>query len=225
MVLSMSYEKINRPLNAGIILIWFRLSLFLNHYTQIMADYKKLIPFIRQWEGGLSKAKTDFASKYPVPDGSGYHTNKGVTWKTFEGLSEKLEYDDTPELFYEMPDWLWERIWKGGFWDSIGGDQIKSQGIADYLADYSWASGPVRPGESIRLALEDLGHPGTKPYLRPITASLVVSNINVVPATQLLTKLNYHRKYYVKNIPNSAANQVGWMNRIDKLFARCLKCA
>ena len=33
-----------------------------------MANAVAVIPFIKRWEGGLSKAKTDKASLDPVPD-------------------------------------------------------------------------------------------------------------------------------------------------------------
>ena len=189
-----------------------------------MADYKHIIPFVREMEGGLSKALTDNAHKHPVPDGSGYHTNKGITWETFEDLAYRLGYEATPKNFYAMPDDLWVKIWKGGFWDSIYGDLINSQGIADYLADYCWASGPAYPGKSMRLALAELQHPGALPNLRPITKSLV-TNINMVSAVPLLTALNKYRKEFVKDIPDSAANQAGWNRRIDLLFTNSLKCA
>jgi hypothetical protein len=69
-----------------------------------MADFTRIIPIIKQWEGGKSKAKTDRASAFPVPDGSGYHTNKGVTWETFLGSAKKVGYSPTIENFYKMPD-------------------------------------------------------------------------------------------------------------------------
>jgi len=47
-----------------------------------MADINKVnFDYIKRWEGGLSKHPKDPAAKYPVPDGSGYHTNiGGVLW-------------------------------------------------------------------------------------------------------------------------------------------------
>ena len=84
-----------------------------------MADYRQITGWIKKWEGGLSKSKSDYASKFPVPDGSSYHTNEGVTWKTFETLAPKLSYSATPQLFYAMPDDVWGKIFKYGYWDVI----------------------------------------------------------------------------------------------------------
>ena len=60
-----------------------------------MANYKKIMPFVRKWEGGLSNNKSDNASKNPSPceynGKKGWHTNKGVTWTTFKG-SANLGY-------------------------------------------------------------------------------------------------------------------------------------
>jgi hypothetical protein len=67
-----------------------------------MANYLLFVPVLKKYEGGLSKAKTDTASKNPVPDGSGYHTNKGITWSTFKAMAQTIDYTATPTLFYQM---------------------------------------------------------------------------------------------------------------------------
>lgn len=107
-----------------------------------MADYKKIIPLIRQVEGGLSASLADEAHKDPVPDGSGYHTNKGITWTAFKDSAIHVGYMATPSLFYKMPDDIWEGIFKKMYWDQVRADEIESQAIADTLVDWAWASGP-----------------------------------------------------------------------------------
>ncbi len=84
-----------------------------------MANYKNIIPFIQQQEGGLSKAITDTASAHPVPDGSGYHTNKGITWQTWSGVFGTGA--DSIQRFYNMSEEDWETIYKKYYWDSING--------------------------------------------------------------------------------------------------------
>lgn len=106
-----------------------------------MADFKLAIPIIKRSEGGLSKAKTDTASKNPVPDGSGYHTNKGITWTTFTENAKRLGYVATPKLFYEMPEGIWQAITKFGYWDRIQGDKLHSQAVATILVDWYFGSG------------------------------------------------------------------------------------
>jgi hypothetical protein len=63
-------------------------------HNGILNDYKKKLTimgnlskanldYILKWEGGLSKHPRDSAARHPLPDGSGYHTNKGITWRVF----------------------------------------------------------------------------------------------------------------------------------------------
>lgn len=106
-----------------------------------MAKFELAIPIIKRSEGGLSKHPADTASRWPVPDGSGYHTNKGVTWQTFSSNAAKLGYEATPKLFYEMPDWVWNKITKKFYWDAIDGDLLKSQAVATILVDWAFGSG------------------------------------------------------------------------------------
>lgn len=110
-----------------------------------MANYKNIIPFIRQVEGGLSRAKTDSASKDPVPDGSGYHTNKGITWTAWKKFAPSLGITNQAisiQRFYAMSDSDWTYVFKKGYWDAIQGDQINSQSAADTLVDWAWGAGP-----------------------------------------------------------------------------------
>ena len=47
---------------------------------------KANLDYILKWEGGLSKHPRDSAARHPLPDGSGYHTNKGITWRVFRSI-------------------------------------------------------------------------------------------------------------------------------------------
>ena len=91
--------------------------------------------FILKWEGGLSKDKHDTASANCVPDGSDYHTNKGITWNVW-----KATFGNDIKGFYEMKPEKWLHIYQKYF-DAIGGTYINSQRIADLFADWCWMSG------------------------------------------------------------------------------------
>ena len=98
----------------------------------IMADVKKLAPFIQRWEGGF----------VDDPDDLGGATNMGVTIATYKvyrkrkGLSEPTE-DDLKHLSNNE----WIDILKSLYWDKWKADQIKSQSVANILVDWVWASG------------------------------------------------------------------------------------
>lgn len=101
-----------------------------------MADLKKVnTAFILKWEGGLSRDKNDTASSHCIPDGSGIHTNKGVTW-----LIWKATFGNDIKGFYAMKPEKWILIYKKYF-DGVGGDRINSQRIAELFADWCWMSG------------------------------------------------------------------------------------
>lgn len=175
-----------------------------------MADYKQIVPWIKKWEGGLSKATTDSASSYPVPDGSGYHTNKGVTWRTFESLGSKLGYTPTPALFYQMPDDIWGKIFKQGYWDPIGGDKINSQGIAETIADWGWGAGP---GTAVKNVKKYLGVAQTTTM-----DTATINLINSKNEKQLHDGLSAFKKNWYLTLPNQSANYNGWANRLNDLY-------
>ena len=111
-----------------------------------MADYKKIVPFIKKWEGGMSNDKSDTASHRGTMPGTykgqtGWHTNKGVTWQTFSSLGNKLGYSVTSDNFISMPDSIWGKIFKGGYWDAWGLDNSSSQMVADYIVEFAWGFG------------------------------------------------------------------------------------
>lgn len=120
-----------------------------------MADFKRIIPLIKVKEGGLSKDPKDNAARRPVPDGSGNHTNKGITWGTFVDNAKALGYQPTTALFYQMPDNVWERIFKRLYWDAINGDNINSLGVAFAMTDFAFNSGP---GNAARVMQQTLKH-------------------------------------------------------------------
>jgi len=179
-----------------------------------MADYRVIVPFILKWEGGISNHKDDRAAIDPVPDGSGNHTNKGITWQTFKGLAKKLGYVATPELFYAMPDNVWGLIFKGGFWDAIKGDQIRSQAIADILADLTWGSGLGNSSRIAKKALAKIGYKSGPKFFDEQT----VRSINAAPAPKLLDAINEEKTAFYYNIKGGEVFLKGWMRRATELF-------
>jgi lysozyme family protein len=97
---------------------------------------------VKKWEGGLSKNKKDPADKFPRPANLEFHTNMGITWETFSTNAQKLGYAADPDLFVKMPDDIWLKIYKKLFWDSVKGDDINSQAIAEFMTEWAWGSGP-----------------------------------------------------------------------------------
>lgn len=107
------------------------------------------VKFIQLKEGGLSRDKSDNAAIYPSPyaiaDKSGkvhtdWHTNKGVTYKTFETLSKKLGYTNNAENFKKMPNDIWFKIFSDGYYDDF--KDLTSSGLINlYVSTWAWGSG------------------------------------------------------------------------------------
>ncbi len=179
-----------------------------------MADYTKIIPLILQVEGGLSKSKADAASANPVPDGSDYHTNKGITWTTFNSCAAKCGFLATPELFYQMPSYVWNAIFKQMYWDVIMGDKINSQAVADSLVDWAWTSGPHTAVRKIQefVKVQDDG----------VMGFITLKAINDETANKLEEKAfndsfsDYKLKWYL-SLPHQEANYQGWQNRLTQI--------
>lgn len=191
-----------------------------------MALYTKIITFIKSKEGGLSSATTDTASGNPSNCGNGsngkpYHTNKGVTWGTFKGLSSKLGYSATCDNFKKMPDDIWGKIYKDGYWNPMQGDRIKNQAIANTFVEMAWGSG-VGSNTSTR---------GAIPYLKKFfkanynksfdTITQIVDYVNDLDdngqTPQLFEKLYDFRKSLYTSF-NQPSNLKGWINRLDAFY-------
>ena len=181
-----------------------------------MSNYKNIIPWIKKWEGGLSKATTDRASENPVPDGSGYHTNKGITWNTWQSVFGSSA--DSIKRFYDMSDGDWQIIYKKYYWDAIGGDYINSQPIADILVNWAWGSGVYTPSVTIQ-SIVGTAQDG-------IIGKKTIEAINKGNQQDIYEKLkNANIDFFDKlsKNPKYSANRSGWFNRLNDLYDNFLK--
>ena len=93
-----------------------------------MADYRKLIPFSLQFEGGYVNDPAD----------SGGPTNKGVTLNTFRSVYGRAK---TINDLKHMTDNEWRHIFKSLYWNKCKADDIADQSIANLLVDWAYNSG------------------------------------------------------------------------------------
>lgn len=186
-----------------------------------MADYKLIIPFILKAEGGLSRAASDTASRNPSPciiNGvTGWHTNKGITWSTFSGLAGKLGYAATCENFKTMPQSIWDKIFKNGYWDELNLDLVQNQAIANLAADFAWGAGPVTAARRLQMAVNTVT--GKKLVVDGNIGPVTIAAINSAPIKKLFTVFAELKDSFYKNLPGQAANQKGWDARHQQLVA------
>jgi hypothetical protein len=191
-----------------------------------MAQYTKIISFIKTKEGGLSSATTDSASQTPSNCGNGsngkpYHTNKGIQWATFKGLASKLGYSATCDNFKKMPDDIWGKIYKYGFWNPMQGDRIKNQAIANTFVEMAWGSG-VGSSTSTKGAIPYLKNFFKSKYNKNFSnITEIVDYVNELDdngqTSELFEKLYDFRKSLYTSF-NQPSNLKGWINRLDAFY-------
>lgn len=163
-----------------------------------MADYKKLIPLIKKWEGGFANHPND-------PGGA---TNSGITLTTFRSVYGKSK---TVQDLKNMTNEQWEYIFKTRFWDRWKADDIDNQAIANLVVDWVWTSGVygIKYVQRI-LGVTDDGVVGKK----------TIAALNDYPSQKdLFGKIWARRKKYfddiVKRNPSQKVFLKGWYNRIN----------
>ena len=162
-----------------------------------MADYKKLIPIVKKYEGGWAgniDGKTC--------------TNSGVTLATFRNYyGRNKNCNDLRKLTNEQ----WEHIFVNGYWNRWKADSINNQSIASLLVDWLWVSGVygIKYPQRI-LGVVDDGVVGSK----------TLAAINNYPdKKELFDKLWQRRKKHFEAIANSNPSKKkflrGWLRRND----------
>ena len=190
-----------------------------------MVNYKNIVPHIRKSEGGISSEPRDSASKNSSPCGkkNGYpiHTNKGITWATFKGLASKGGYSASCDNFLKMPDDIWFKVYKVGFWDEVQGDKIQNQAIANTFVEMVWGSGLG----SVSRGTGTIGWLNSffkKNYNKNLTTiSQMVDFVNQLDdegkTPELFEKLNDFRATKYKNL-NQPTFTKGWLNRLNAFY-------
>ena len=174
------------------------------------------IDYFWKWEGGLSKDPRDPAAKFPVPDGKGFHTNKGVTWRVFSTNAQKLGYPATPTHFYEMPKATWLKIYKQLFWDGVKADAIASQAIAEFMADWAWGSGPGTAAKKLQAFLNTRGaNLLVDGKIGAITLGFFNNLIQHSGERIVFEDLDRSKRNFLKTTSGFKTYGLGWYNRMD----------
>ena len=108
-----------------------------------MADYRKIVSIVKSKNKGLSwrvgsqevpcdLGTTDTKSFLGIQKNN---TSYGITWDEFKQNANSLGYIYYCDNFINMPDTIYNVIFKKVYWDSIQGDKIKNQGVANALVE------------------------------------------------------------------------------------------
>lgn len=112
-------------------------------------NYLDMFEHLAKWEGKLSNDPNDKASEFPCPypyNGvNGYHTNGGITWRTYLSAAKLMGWPTTgPESaakFFTLTDAEKQSIFKVLYWDKVDGDNYSSQAISNIFTQWAWGSG------------------------------------------------------------------------------------
>lgn len=187
-----------------------------------MANVEKLVPFIIQFEAGVTPAgltgeklfekarKTGYAND---PDDLGGATMVGVTIATYKEYCRKKGYPvPTIDRLRNMTYTQWLDILKTMFWDRWQADKIANQSVAEILVDWVWASGKYGitiPQQVLGVTVDGVVGPKT------------LAALNKQNPAQFFTRIVAERKAYIDRIcasrPVNNKYKRGWLNRLNAI--------
>lgn len=186
-----------------------------------MANIKPLQKLFLEKEGGLSRNKSDTASAYPAPckityggvTASDWHTNKGVTYRTFKNSANKLGYTASCSNFQNMPDRIWLKIMKGKYWDVWNLDDMKSDKIAWTVSWWSWGSGVEGARKELSAFLKKYYN------INASTKTEIIDALNKLAKRnedQLFNNLTKRRMWFYSTRSTSPQFEKGWKNAYNR---------
>jgi lysozyme family protein len=112
-----------------------------------MANFEVFLPLILKFEGGFVDDPSD-------PGGA---TNKGITFKTFCGCSQKLlNVDPTLDNLKALTDTQVGAIYRANYWNSVSGDAMALQDLANLVCDFYINAG-VNAGKLLQTVMNEMG--------------------------------------------------------------------
>lgn len=187
-----------------------------------MANVEKLVPFIIQFEAGVTPAgltgeklfekarKTGYAND---PDDLGGATMVGVTIATYKEYCRRKGYPvPTIDRLRNMTYAQWLDILKTMFWDRWQADKIANQSVAEILVDWVWASGKYGitiPQQVLGVTVDGIVGPKT------------LAALNKQNPAQFFARIVAERKAYIDRIcasrPVNNKYKRGWLNRLNAI--------
>jgi lysozyme family protein len=176
------------------------------------ADYRKYVPFILRWEGGVSDHAAD----------RGGLTYKGITRATYNALCKiVLKKDPDREHFLNLTD---EEVglFVKHYWDkSTNNNQIASQKIAEAITSWFWGSG--------RLGLIWYQRMLNKEYNCKLVVNGIIDDASVAainsiePDSLFRMSIKYRRDRFYTIVNNNPSQRIflkGWLNRLRDFAER-----
>jgi hypothetical protein len=184
--------------------------------------WKKYLEFLYNQEGEYGGSKIDKGGAWggwcpKLYKGQQIHTRRGITWGSFVNNGPKLGYSPTPELFLEMPTWLWNKILNQVFKDKYKGiDKLMNSVplLAIDIIDMGFMGGGSAPSRHINTIFnEDTTQNDVALTLYKISESRKYTS------EQLHKMITNERWRRLKAQSNFWKFGKGWANRLNKITA------
>ena len=176
------------------------------------ADYRKYVPFVLRWEGGVSNNAAD----------RGGLTYKGITYKTYNALCKiVLKKDPDKEHFLSLTDEE-AGLFVKYFWDkSTNNNQIASQKIAEAITSWFWGSGKLGLMWYQQMLNEEYGCKLVVDGVIGIASIEAINSIDADSLFRMSIKYRYNRFHQIcKQNPSQKVFLNGWLNRLRDFAKR-----
>jgi lysozyme family protein len=170
-----------------------------------MADFNLFIPILQKVEGGYQNLSEDKGNYNSL--GQRVGTNYGISARFYEGIIGRPPTVADMKAITKTGARL---LYKKHFWDEVQGDSLKSQSVANIVADHAVNAGEDPIGKMVQTILRnDFGKNVTiDGDIGPQTAAAM----NSVNSLQLFNKIKIARQNHYYSIGGKFLNT--WLTRL-----------
>lgn len=175
-------------------------------------DWNKYFDYLSKWEGGKSANASDTASTQ-VKSGQ-IHTNRGITWATWQYYAPKLNINPDRDNFEAMDRKTASNIAFLYFGDS-GASLLKNTNISLLFFEIAWGSGKSYAVSHLRAALNNLGLIKKTDKLSFSQLAKIANSANQKNLYNELLKVRtgFYKQIVINN-PSQKVFLQGWLNRL-----------
>lgn len=172
-----------------------------------MANFKLFIPILQKIEGGYQNFVADKGNYNSL--GQRVGTNFGISARFYEDIIHRPPtVADIKAITKERA----EQIYKTNFWDSVQGDNMSNQSIANIITDHAVNSGVGTIGKMVqRILVNDFGKSLS---IDGNVGQKTITAINSVNQPVLFDKIKVARANYYNGLGGEFLNS--WLTRLKK---------
>lgn len=175
-----------------------------------MANYELFKRSIQEAEGGYQNLKNDKGNYNSLKQRVG--TNFGVSAKFYEKV---IGRPPTIADMKRITQAEAHRLFKTHFWDKVQADAIRSQAVAEMVADHSINANPRVTARIVQRTLNR--YFGKTLRVDGVIGAKTIQAINSVNPQRLFTKIGQERLYYYRRLSDYKYFANSWNSRVFNL--------